>query len=154
MIGALTIRRMRPADATAVAELNGQLGYPSAPDEVVERLAAADGAHGTLLVAEEDDRVIGWVHVALKASLLEERTAQVMGIVVDASHRGAGVGTRLMAEAEAWATARGARRLIVGSRVTRERAHAFYLERGYALHKTSRWFEKRLARHGQPGPGG
>jgi hypothetical protein len=34
--------------------------------------------------------------------------------------------------------------MIVGTRVTRERAHRFYQREGYALQKTSHFFDKAL----------
>jgi len=50
-----------------------------------------------------------------------------------------------MAEAERWARQHGASAVRVGSRATREGAHQFYEREGYALAKTSHWFQKELA---------
>ena len=49
------------------------------------------------------------------------------------------------ASVERWARERGAVKLRVGSRTTREGAHRFYEREGYALAKTSHWFQKDLA---------
>jgi len=35
--------------------------------------------------------------------------------------------------------------MLVGTRVTRQRAHRFYEREGYAVAKTSHFFEKELA---------
>jgi GNAT superfamily N-acetyltransferase len=67
-----------------------------------------------------------------------------MALVVDERARGAGVGRELVASAEAWAVARGCRRLTVATRITRERAHRFYLREGFSLDKTSHVFQKPL----------
>ena len=88
---------------------------------------------------------MGWVHVALKASLVDVPSAQVMGLVVDEGQRGGGIGKGLLLRAETWAAERGMRRMLVASRTTRERAHRFYEREGYAVLKRSYFFEKQLA---------
>lgn len=149
MIGTLAIRVADRTDAPVIAVLNGELGYPSTPGEVADRLAQIDESPGdALLVAEHLGHVVGWAHVALKPSLLNVRSAQLMGLVVAEAERSAGIGKALLAEAEGWARARGAERMVVASRVTRERAHRFYQREGYAVLKRSLMFEKRL--RGEP----
>jgi GNAT superfamily N-acetyltransferase len=142
----MRIRPMTAADAPLVADLSTQLGYPSTADETVERLALLNASPDvrSVLVAEEDGRAIGWVHVELEASLLSGIKADIGGLVVDEAHRSGGVGADLLAAAEAWARQHGALRMVVRSRVTRERAHRFYEREGYAHLKTSHVFEKRL----------
>ena len=49
-----------------------------------------------------------------------------------------------MAAAERWARARNCRRLVVATRITRERAHAFYAREGYEVAKTSYFLTKSL----------
>jgi len=56
----------------------------------------------------------------------------------------AGVGAELLDSAERWARARGCRRLVVATRITRERAHRFYEREGYAVAKTSYFLTKNL----------
>jgi GNAT superfamily N-acetyltransferase len=67
-----------------------------------------------------------------------------MGLVVDESVRSRGIGARLLERGEAWAQERGCRTMLVGTRITRERAHRFYERQGYDLLKTSHFFEKPL----------
>jgi GNAT superfamily N-acetyltransferase len=101
--------------------------------------------HAAVLVATDTaDRPIGWLHVEIKRTLVAPRSAQVMGLVVDDAARSRGIGRDLLRAAEAWAAARGCHRMVVGTRVTRERAHRFYQREGYALDKTSYFFEKGL----------
>ena len=88
--------------------------------------------------------VIGWIHVELKRSLLSPLAAQVMGLVVSEAHRSRGIGAALLERAEGWAAERGCELVLVGTRVTRERAHGFYRRQGYRLLKTSHFFEKEL----------
>ena len=139
----MRIRPMTAADAPFVADLTTQLGYPSSAEETVERLAAFDARHAAL-VAEEDGNAVGWVHVALVPSLAMDLTADIGGLVVDEDQRSGGIGAALLAAAEAWAREHGAARMVVRSRIARERAHRFYEREGYALIKTSHVFEKPL----------
>jgi GNAT superfamily N-acetyltransferase len=140
------IREMRPDDAAAVADLATQLGYASTATQLVERIPQVIGREGAAaLVAEDRGTVVGWTHVEVRRTLVGDREAQIMGLVVDERCRGRGIGAALMAEAERWAREHGADKLRVSSRATREGAHRFYLRRGYTLAKTSHWFEKELA---------
>jgi GNAT superfamily N-acetyltransferase len=142
----MRIRPMTAADATPVADLTTQLGYPTTADETARRLAKLDerSDEHALLVAEEDGRVVGWVHVELLNSLESGMRANIGGLVVDEGHRSVRIGAELLAAAEAWARERGVDRMVVYTRITRERAHRFYEREGYALVKTSHVFEKLL----------
>jgi GNAT superfamily N-acetyltransferase len=97
-----------------------------------------------LVATDAADRPIGWIHVDVKRTLVAPRSAQVMGLVVEDAARSRGIGRDLLRAGEAWATAHGCSRIVVGTRVTRERAHRFYQREGYTLEKTSHFFEKGL----------
>jgi GNAT superfamily N-acetyltransferase len=139
------IRPMRSGDAPAVAALATQLGYPSAADQVRRRLSKLGQTDGTAVVAEVEGRVAAWLHVEMRYSLVADREAQIMALVVDEGCRGRGIGSALMRHAERWAADHGADTVRVGSRITRTDAHRFYEAIGYELSKTSHWFHKRLA---------
>lgn len=136
---------MAATDAERVAALAGQLGYPSSPEAVRERmanvLASSDAA---ALVALDGERVVAWLYVEMRRSLVSDHEAQVMGLVVEEACRSRGMGAALMDAAEGWARARGADHVRVGSRISRTDAHRFYERLGYVLSKTSHWFEKGL----------
>lgn len=142
----MRIRPMTAADAPLVADLTTQLGYPTGAEETAERLATLESRpdEHAALVAEEEDRAVGWVHVTIYTSLESGRVATLGGLVVDEAHRSGGIGAELLAAAEAWAREHGADRMVVRSRIARERAHRFYAREGYTLLKTSHVFEKRL----------
>jgi GNAT superfamily N-acetyltransferase len=141
----MAVRPARTEDAPALAVLAGQLGYPTSSEELSARLPeVAANPDAVILVAGERDDVRGWIHVELKRSLLAPLAAQVMGLVVDERRRSEGIGAALLAAGEAWARERGCRSMLVGTRVTRERAHRFYRRAGYDLLKTSHFFEKGL----------
>lgn len=140
------VRRAMVADAARVAELSGVLGYPAEAAAIAERLAR--------LVAREDEIVLvamapgdaaaGWVHAAEQELLESGRRCEIVGLVVDAAHRGRGVGRRLVAEVEAWAAARGLEVVTVRSNVARTESHPFYERLGYARTKTQHAYRKRL----------
>jgi GNAT superfamily N-acetyltransferase len=71
--------------------------------------------------------------------------AEIAGLIVDESARGAGLGRDLVAAAGVWARARGCRVIRVRSNVVRERARAFYEREGFVVLKTQRVFEKTFA---------
>jgi GNAT superfamily N-acetyltransferase len=64
--------------------------------------------------------------------------------VVDETARGQGVGSALVAAAEAWGKAQGFRKARLLSRSTRADSHRLYLRLGYSITKTSCVFDKPL----------
>jgi predicted N-acetyltransferase YhbS len=140
-----TIRVATSADAEGVAQLSGQLGYPSTAEEAVERLRAVKRySEHAVYVAEANGRLVGWIHVFARPSLTTEPSAEVAGLVVDEHCRGCGIGQALMSEAERWAKEEGCRSVRLRSNVSRLRAHAFYERLGYEAIKTSKSFCKFL----------
>ena len=105
----MILRRAAAADALRIAELSAVLGYPADAEAMSTRLAR--------LLAREDELVLvavpsggavaGWVHAAEQELLESGRRCEILGLVVDAGHRGQGVGRRLVAEVEAWAAGAG-----------------------------------------------
>jgi len=142
---AVSIRRVCAEDSEAVAELNGQLGYPGSVEEVRGRLSAIEKV-GTqaVFVACLDGEVVGWIDVAIALHLQSTPYALIGGLVVKEGLRGMRIGKRLCVQAEAWAREHGVQVVRVTSRSTREDAHRFYLRDGYTDVKTSRVFEKLL----------
>jgi GNAT superfamily N-acetyltransferase len=143
----VVIRRARLTDATSVAELSGQLGYPTSPEEMAARLAhlIRHPRFGSVLIAETSDRqVIGWVHVSVTPLLEVPLRAEVNGLIVAEGKRRSGAGAKLLQAAEDWAKSKGCEGMSVRSNVIRERAHAFYLRNGYEHDKTQKAFRKPL----------
>ena len=124
----LTVRDAREADARAVADLCGQLGYPSTVDAIVHRLARLDSDPSVrILVATTEEGVIGFATVHLRDTMNHEHPlGQLTLLVVDEKNRSHGVGRALVAAAEAWAREKGCRRFIVTTQLSRTDAHAFY----------------------------
>lgn len=144
----MSVTSPRPAtlaDASALADLATQLGYPSSAGEMERRLAAAlPGADEAVLVAEENGVVIGWIHVLSTRSLVAGPEAEIHGLVVDAGRRGRGVGARLLEAAERWASEKGLGSVRVRTNVVREDAYRFYVRAGYRVSKRQAVFTKPL----------
>ncbi|HEX5124333.1 MAG TPA: GNAT family N-acetyltransferase [Rhodanobacteraceae bacterium] len=140
------IRMARNYDAPAIAELGDQLGYSANRQQIATRLAGIESERSSrVFVAENGDGlVVGWLHVASRTQLTEDACAEILGLVVDESARGAGIGADLIRAAEAWARAEGCTRIRVRSRDTRERAHRFYERAGYARNKVQVVLHKPL----------
>jgi len=143
----VTIRRARLSDAPSVADLSGQLGYPTPEKEMADRLAhlLRHPRFGAVLIAESSEgEVVGWLHVSVTPLLEVPLRAEVNGLIVVEGRRGSGSGARLLAAAEAWAKSKGCTTISVRSNVVRDRAHTFYLRNGYEHYKTQKAFRKAL----------
>jgi GNAT superfamily N-acetyltransferase len=141
------ISTARRGDAVRIAELSGQLGYPTTKRQMAKRLSLVLGdKRGACFVARKrlGGELVGWVHVSTIALLEVERRAEINGLVVDETIRSRGAGRLLLKTAEKWAKRLGCKGMSVRSNVIRERAHAFYLKNGYEHYKTQKAFRKKL----------
>jgi len=138
------IRRARAGDASGIAALCGQLGYPVSAREMTARLKQVlRQKNGACFVAEARGRdVIGWVHVSFRPLLEVDRRAEIDGIIVDENARSTGVGARLLTEAEKWAKRMGCKGVSLRSNIIRDKAHEFYIRQGYEHYKTQKAFRK------------
>ena len=144
---AVKIRRARQSDGPRIAELSGQLGYPTTAREMAVRLKMAlRETNGACFVAEtkENGVVVGWVHVSVTPLLEVERRAEVNGLVADERVRSQGAGWSLLQTAEEWARKKRCKGMSVRSNVLRGRAHGFYERHGYEHYKTQKAFRKEL----------
>jgi len=147
----INIRPATPGDAPAVADLATQLGYPTTPEQAEARLRdLATRPENAVLAAEADGAVVGWIHVAGSHGIEADPFAVILALVVDAAHRGGGIGAELVAAADEWAVRHGFRTLRVRSNVVRERTHAFYERLGFARTKSQVVFARSTARPGDP----
>jgi GNAT superfamily N-acetyltransferase len=140
----LEIRNPRPEDSAAIADLLGQLGYPTAAESAAARLGRLAAAGDAVFVADVDGRVVGLAGLRVSPSIEYDAPAgQLASLVVDEAHRGAGVGRALVEAVEAEARARGCAALFVTTAERRADAHAFYERLG--LEYTGRRYSKTLA---------
>lgn len=142
----MRIRLASVEDASGLAALSDQLGYPSSESQV--RAFLLDPAHidnHAIFVAEsEAGSITGWVHVFRTRRVFSEAFAELGGLIVDEHHRGEGIGAKLLEAAEGWARKTSCQVLRVRTNVVRDRAHAFYQGLGYSVVKSQKVFEKAL----------
>jgi GNAT superfamily N-acetyltransferase len=140
------IRAAQAPDVARIAELAGQLSYPSTPEEIARRLQGMnDSADAAVFVAElETAEIAGWIAVFVYRTIEADARAEVSGLVVDERFRSQRVGERLLARAEDWARENGCHVIGLRSNIVRDRAHAFYERHGYTHVKTQKAFRKQL----------
>ena len=144
--GAARIRPATVEDASAVAELSAQLGYPVPVAAVAARLARLVGRDDQVVLAAVDEagQVAGWIHGAEQDLVEAERRCEILGLVVDQRRRRSGVGRRLVAEVEAWAARRGLGEMSVRSNLARLESHPFYQSLGYRRVKIQQVYRKSI----------
>jgi len=139
------IRLARPGDAAQLAELAGELGYPTTSKEMRQRLSRLKpGTMHAVFVAEAGGKLIGWTHVSRNYVLEAPVRAELNGLIVSSAARSQGAGKLLLRAAEEWARNQKCTGVNLRSNVIRERAHAFYLREGYEHYKTQKAFRKPL----------
>lgn len=152
----VTFRRSDVGDALEVARLATELGYPIEADKMQAWLAKLlpDPAHYVVVACRHRDKLLGWVHVEHRFSLLGGAHAEIMGLVVDPSVQREGIGGSLAELAETWASEHGLRKITVRSNLVRTASHPFYETHGYIREKTQHVYTKTLAyQQDSPGPG-
>lgn len=139
------IRHPQQGDHRQIADLATQLGYPSADEQIVSRLAGmADEDHAVRVAELPNGEIAGWVAVYIRRSVEADPAALISGLVVDGTTRSRGIGKMLLAAAEEWARCRGCHAIFVASNVIRSRAHTFYRNNGFTDVKTQGTFIKQL----------
>jgi GNAT superfamily N-acetyltransferase len=132
---AFEVREAKLTDADALASLVTQLGYPSSPQQMKERLIGllADPSYAAF-VAAHPSVVLGLGGGSLGRYFEKDGVyARLVVLVVSDAARGIGIGGALVKAVEHWAFSRGARELFVDSASHREGAHRFYAQCGYRI---------------------
>ncbi|GJD48084.1 Aminoalkylphosphonate N-acetyltransferase [Methylobacterium crusticola] len=139
----LTIRPARACDLEAVVGLHADdaLGghgdawtAQTRPAYAAAFAAIADNPHTDLFVALEAERVVGVFQLTFRQGIAGRGALKAVleGVQVRRDRRSAGIGARMLAEAEALARRRGASGMQLASGLARTGAHRFYARHGYA----------------------
>jgi len=141
----LAVRQMLVEDAAAVADLTTELGYPATEADVRRRYhLIKDRPDARVIVAQDGDAIVGWIHVQATCLLEADTRAEIWGLVVGRAARGMGVGRRLIEAAEDWARNRGLTAMALRSNRLRTEAQGFYEHLGYQVTKVQNAFRKNL----------
>ena len=127
------IRHAEKADAPALAQLMGELGYPTRVSDMEMRLDSImrDPDYRTF-VAVSADAVCGMIGTCcIKSHEHNNVGGRIIALVVSENQRGRGVGRALIQAAENDFVARNVRRVALNTRLSREKAHLFYENLGY-----------------------
>ena len=139
------IRLASPTDAERVAELSRQLGYQASPEDVRSRIERiSNDEFASAFVAVKDGIVAGWIQVSTRVTIESGEMAEIVGLVVDESERGNGIGRRLVREAEDWAKRLSRTSLRVRTDIVRIESDSFYRKLGYTEVKKQTVFRKSL----------
>lgn len=141
---AISIRLAQLSDAEHLHALVGQLGYDLSREQLQQNLSSLLERPDHAILITEADRILGWVHVFSAPRLSSEPFAELGGLVVDAGHRGRGIGSSLVAAAVAWAEDRGMASLRVRSNTQRTDAKRFYNGLGFREKKRQAVFVRTI----------
>jgi N-acetylglutamate synthase-like GNAT family acetyltransferase len=83
--------------------------------------------HGAFWIMHDDTRVVGSVGV----DRIDERTAELHRLYVDAGQRGRGIGQRLVETVLDWARVQGLARVVLWSDTRFENSHRLYRRLGF-----------------------
>jgi GNAT superfamily N-acetyltransferase len=141
-----TVRAPKPGDYDKMAELAGQLGYPSTREQVRMRLEemAKSNQYAAYIAELPGGQIAGWIGVYMFRSVEQDGRCGISGLIVDQKVRSREIGKVLLGAAEAWARSQGCDAISVHTNVIRERAHQFYTRNGYEHVKTQKYLCKSL----------
>src|SRR5262245_35994948 len=124
----VTLRQASITDSSRIAGLLTQLGYPTTPAEMEDRLAVLlSHSDYATFVAETSGQVVGLVGAYLGLALeFDTRYGRLTGLVVDTDWRGRGLGKALMHHVEHWLRNQGVTYITLTSGNHRVEAHSFY----------------------------
>lgn len=148
----MVVRRASPGDAAALLPLVAQYWEfegipdfePAAVQAQLERLLSSPSL-GAAWVATEAQRSVGYLSLVYVFSL-EHRgiTAEIDEFFVVPEHRASGLGSQLLAEAEAESVRHGCTNISLQIGTSNRRANEFYRRHGYSERSAFQLLEKDL----------
>ncbi|MBX9975358.1 GNAT family N-acetyltransferase [Cytobacillus firmus] len=141
----MIIRHIKPADAEALAELITKVENESdymlfepgerktsaeAQRKRIEAIQKED--HSTIIVAEKDNRLIGFV-MAIGGAARRNRYSAYLVAGILSEHRGQGIGTNLFEELERWACEKHIHRLELTTVIHNQAGVSLYKKAGFKI---------------------
>lgn len=154
------VRPADPRDAAEIAAILEEIGVTkllAEPDPLTRQrlraaIGAADDLNHTVLVAEREGEVIGFVAVHWTHNFRQGVDGFVSDLFVRSDRRGGGGGTALVREVERRAAAVGCQRLILfNGKESEAYARGFYPKLGFTEHDELACFIRELPPEGFEG---
>lgn len=134
----LTIRACELHDVDAVTSLMHEVRYPATPGVMRERIEMSQVSEkACMLVAEVEDEVVALLGLqCIQSHASRNQATQITSLIVRHSHRGEGIGRRLLELAESWAREHGSEKLLIieGNREEHKSSYPFYEHIGFIKH--------------------
>ena len=145
----MNIRRAEPRDVEALGELGAALMRTHYAFDAHRFLAPGDRAESgyahflgsqladdesIVLVAEQEDRIVGYVYAAVEPlswKELRDECGYIHDLLVADEARRTGVGDALLSRAIEWLKARGMPRVVLGTAAQNETARRLFERRGF-----------------------
>lgn len=149
------VRQLEPQDAPQWLTLRQRLWpqYSAALQQREMATIAGDTQRQAVFVAVHGDQIVGFVEVSLHPHAIGCESAPVgyvEGWYVEPEFRRGGVGTRLLAAGEAWATAHGCREMASDTQVDNAVSRAAHRAAGYGEVETLIHFRRLLPESADP----
>jgi len=141
----MIIRKADKQDAFSICKIScNDLGYECSSELVLNRLSNLDERRETVIVAQDNDMIVGYIHAEIYNTLYFESMINILGLAVLNDYRRRGVGKALLKHAEGWARELGIKKVRLNSGAARKEAHNFYRAMGYNNEKEQIRFIKDL----------
>jgi len=134
----ITIRRATLDDLESILTLAEQLGYPTEPEAMANRMnSILSTPEKIIFVADPGDgNAAGYIQASHHVSIEVDPLVEIDGLVVSRDHRRQGIGGMLIAAVEEWARESGIHTVRLHTNIIREEAHKFYKDLGFTINKT------------------
>ena len=143
----MIVRNAEVSDFKGIRKLCVQeLAYQIAPLRVKSQLDFIldhDDQHW-ILVAEDDNQIVGFVHAQLYITLHSEPALNILGLAVSKKYQNNGIGKALMDHVESEALENDIHQIRLNSGIERVAAHRFYEKIGYEHNKDQARYGKNI----------
>lgn len=140
----ITTRLAQESDLESLYVLTKEsLGYDYPQEKMMKKIEnVLKSSKDFLLVAQIDQKIVGYVHANDYDLIYMDHLKNIMGIAVDPNYRYLGIGKMLLEGVEKWAQETGASGVRLVSGESRIGAHEFYKHCGYQSRKKQLNFMK------------